>query len=130
MIKHFENIINTYDFLSSTKPNMLIKNNEHDELVNEFWENPNMNLVKLKKKHGVNESIYEILKKNMTETYSDFLKTAWSHENTLELLKSKYLIKVERMTSLMIDIPYTDLDLRCPECLKSSDFMHKQKHKK
>ncbi|MCT4662722.1 MAG: hypothetical protein N4A40_12745 [Tissierellales bacterium] len=94
-------------------------------LVNEFWEDPGISLKYLKDKYYIVGSIYTVLKNNISEQYSLFLKMVWSLDFSSKELTELTGIPSKRLKNLIFDIEYRDKTSICPFCYESDSYVIK-----
>ncbi|HZK27709.1 MAG TPA: hypothetical protein VFD00_09275 [Thermoclostridium sp.] len=92
--------------------------------VEEFWNNPSVSMIKLKKKHGIPNTISfsDIVKAYSNSTYIEFLNKCWDPGVGIDEIIREYGINYDKTEKLFFPLTLKVENTFCPNCLENSIF--------
>ncbi|MBS5317661.1 MAG: hypothetical protein KHY44_14890 [Clostridiales bacterium] len=94
---------------------------KYQEFTLDFWDNPSLDMTKLKSKHTIKNtvSISDILMQNPTQKYYSLLNDVWKERLNTSKLIEKYLMSVNRIEQIIFPLIYDKEECFCPRCLEN-----------
>ncbi|MCY6957431.1 hypothetical protein [Clostridium brassicae] len=113
--KEFKQQVNIQKYLENNSEENFVKFSQ------EFWENTNISVNKLKEKYNVSKQIAfsDIIKAYPTDKYIKLLKMYYNN-SPIENLISEFAIPYNRIEKIIVSIVIDSLENYCPKCFNDS----------